>query len=138
MFLKHGAENIPPPDIGGQWEYVRKRVNTSAFWFVFSFLIFSVGTLFIEPSGINIRFAIMAREISECGLGVFPTVNHAPYPDYFSFWTLLSWIASFGGRNALIHCAWFVMLPTMICGAGTVSLAFRIAERFKTGSGAYA
>ena len=66
---------------------------------VFVMVMLSIGTLGMEITRINIRFAMMTQEMAEHPLGLFPTLNGEPYADYPSLYNLLSYLTSGGGRH---------------------------------------
>ncbi len=103
--------------------------------FRFAMLVFIIGTAFMVPAKINVRFALMVEEMFRHGFTIFPGINGYPYPDYFSTWMATAWLTSGGGIPRLTHLQLFIALPTMLCGAGAVQLTFKIGERLRRGAG---
>ena len=99
---------------------------------VFMFAVFSLGTVGVEITRINIRFALMTAEMAEHPFGLFPTLNGEPYADYPSLYNLLSYLTSGGGRFVN---RFTLALPTMILGGYVVWMTAKTAELLKRGAG---
>lgn len=100
--------------------------------FLLVFLLLSLGTAGLEVTKINIRFALMVRDMADCGLRLFPTMNGVEYGDYPSLWILLSRLASLNGRFLNL---WTLSLPSLLLGAYTVAVTYCSGEMRGKGRG---
>ena len=101
----------------------------------FLFTVLSLGTAGTETTRINIRFALMTEEMSGHALGLFPTINGHPYPDYPSLYNFLSYLTSCMGCW-LNH--WTLTLPTILLGCYVVAMTAAVGERLRRGIGFHA
>lgn len=100
--------------------------------FLLVFLLLSLETAGLEVTRINIRFALMVRDMADCGLRLFPTMNGGEYGDYPSLWILLSRLASLNGRFLNL---WTLSLPSLLLGAYTVAVTYCSGEMRGKGRG---
>ena len=103
--------------------------------FLFSFLLFSLGTAGVEIVRLDVRFAIFVQDMTRYALSVFPTVNGEPYPDYPVTMTVIAWLFSAGGR---FLNQWTLSLFSILCGSLTVALTWLTGEKMKRGVGVIA
>ena len=99
---------------------------------IFMFVVFSLGAIGVEISRINIRFALMTREMADHPLGLFPTLNGQPYADYPSLYNFLSYLTSFGGR---LVTRFTLVLPTILLGCYVVAMTAKTSDLLKPGTG---
>ena len=99
---------------------------------LFMFVVFSLGTVGVEISRINIRFALMTQEMAHHPLGLFPTLNGHPYADYPSLYNFLSYLTSIGGRRVTLFT---LALPTILLSCYVVAMTAKTAELIKPGTG---
>lgn len=105
-------------------------------WFFLVFVLLAIATIWQVPTHIDVRFALMAQDVSLHGFCPMPTVNGVPYGDYFAPWVWLSWLTTCGGR--FVHVLFLLILPSILALAWTACLLFRLSERFQKGTGALA
>ena len=103
--------------------------------FLFSFLLFSLGTAGVEIVRLDVRFAIFIQDMTRYALSVFPTINGEPYPDYPVTMILFAWLFSAAGRFVN---QWTLSLFSILCGSLTVALTWLTGERIKRGTGVIA
>ena len=97
-----------------------------------SVLLLSLGTMGIEITKIDIRFALMVQDMALHGIGVFSTINGVAYGDYPSGWLVASYLTTLGG-NFVTH--WLFTLPTILAGAFMVTMTYLTGERLGKNTG---
>ncbi len=97
-------------------------------WMVFFVVLaaLSLGTIGVEITRIDVRFALMAQDMGRVGIGIFPTVNGVEYADYPSGFMILAWLTTLCGRMVTL---WQLTLPSLILGAYIVTMTLRIGEK---------
>ena len=95
-------------------------------------VMLSIGTLGMEITRINIRFALMTQEMAHQPIGCFPTINGHPYADYPVLYNLFSYWTSFGARF-VNHFT--LSLPTILFSCYTLVMTAKIGERIRPGLG---
>lgn len=103
--------------------------------FLGTLAVLSLCTIGSEITKIDVRFALMVQDMAKHGITVFPTVNGVEYGDYFSTWTILSYLTSAFGRFVNLFT---LTLPTMICGAYIVAMTYLTGEKIGKNVGLYA
>ncbi len=99
--------------------------NTAFLCFAAAFALLSLGAIGTEITKIDIRFALMVQDMTQHGLGVFPTINGVEYGDYPSGWVFCSWLSTFGGRQVSL---WLLSLPAILLGAYTMMMVYLTGE----------
>ena len=100
--------------------------------FILTAIIMLIGVIGTEITQMDVRFALMADEISKHGAGMFPSLNGVPYLDYFSSWLLAAWLTSFCGRAITLTG---LALPSILLGAYTCMMVYLTGERVRKGVG---
>ena len=98
----------------------------------FVMVVLSIGTMGMEITRINIRFAMMTQEMAGRPIGCFPTINGQPYADYPVLYNLFSYWTSLGARF-LNHFT--LSLPTILFGCYTIVMTAAIGDRIRPGMG---
>ncbi|MBQ7730554.1 MAG: hypothetical protein IJT68_01815 [Lentisphaeria bacterium] len=108
------------------------RKHTFACIFLSLLTLFLLGAAGLECVKIDVRFFFMTGDMTDYPVTPFPTVFGEPYYDYPSTMFILSWLATFCGR---VMARWTVTLPSMICGAYSIAMTWRIGEKAEKGLG---
>ncbi len=111
------------------------RRHTFASIFLSILALFLLGSAGLECVKIDVRFLFMTGDMTDYPLTPFPTVFGEPYYDYPSTMFILSWLATFCGR---VVARWTVTLPSMVCGAYSIAMTWRIGEKAEKGLGLWA
>ena len=111
------------------------RRHTFATIFFSLLALFLLGSAGLECVKIDVRFQFMTGDMTDHPIGPFPTVFGNPYYDYPSTLFILSWLATFCGHMVT---RWTVTLPSMICGAYSIAMTWKIGEKAEKGLGLWA
>lgn len=113
--------------------FARRHTFATIFFSLLAF--FLLGSAGLECVKIDVRFQFMTGDMTDHPIGPFPTVFGNPYYDYPSTMFILSWLASFCGHMV---ARWTVTLPSMIFGAYSIAMTWRIGEKAEKGLGLWA
>lgn len=111
------------------------RRHTFACIFFSVLALFLLGSAGLECAKIDVRFFFMTGDMTDSPITPFPTVFGKPYYDYPSTLFILSWLATFCGRMMV---RWAVTLPSMVFGAYSIAMTWRIGEKAEKGLGLWA
>ncbi len=113
--------------------FARRYTFATIFFSLLAF--FLLGSVGLECVKIDVRFQFMTGDMTDNPIGPFPTVFGNPYYDYPSTMFILSWLATFCGHMV---ARWTVTLPSMIFGAYSIAMTWRIGEKAEKGLGLWA
>lgn len=111
------------------------RRHTFACIFLSLLALFVLGSVGLECVKIDVRFFFMTGDMTDYPIGPFSTIFGEPYYDYPSTTFILSWLATLCGR---IMARWTVTLPSMIFGAYSIAMTWKIGEKAEKGLGLWA
>lgn len=111
------------------------RRHTFACIFLSLLTFFLLGSVGLECVKIDVRFLFMTGDMTDNPIGPFPTVFGSHYYDYPSTLFILSWLATFCGHMV---ARWTVTLPSMIFGAYSIAMTWKIGEKTEKGLGLWA
>ena len=113
--------------------FARKHTFATVFFSLLT--VFLLGSAGLECVKIDVRFLFMTGDMTDNPIGPFPTIFGNPYYDYPSTMFILSWLSTFCGH---IVARWTVTLPSMIFGAYSIAMTWRIGEKAEKGLGLWA
>ena len=113
--------------------FARRHTFVTIFFSLLAF--FLLGSVGLECVKIDVRFFFMTGDMTDNPIGPFSTIFGTPYYDYPSTMFILSWLATFCGHMV---ARWTVTLPSMIFGAYSIAMTWRIGEKAKKGLGLWA
>ncbi len=114
-------------------DFARRHTFTCIFLSLFA--LFLLGSAGLECVKIDVRFFFMTGDMTDYPIGPFPTVFGEPYFDYPSTTFILSWLATFCGR---VMARWSVTLPSIVFGAYSIAMTWKIGEKAEKGLGLWA
>ena len=113
--------------------FTRRHTFATIFFSLLAF--FLLGSAGLECVKIDVRFFFMTGDMTDNPIGPFPTIFGSPYYDYPSTMFVLSWLASFCGHMV---ARWTVTLPSMVFGAYSIAMTWKIGEKAEKGLGLWA
>lgn len=111
------------------------RRHTFACIFLSLLAFFLLGSVGLECVKIDVRFLFMTGDMTDNPIGPFPTVFGNHYYDYPSTMFILAWLATFCGH---VVARWTVTLPSMVFGAYSIAMTWKIGEKAEKGLGLWA